>query len=115
MLAALLLIIGSPGLATDNPQLHPDRIKLWNEFNYAWLALLQKQKDIASSKIELQEEQTLVSKETLETMGNEIVQLCDGIKVLGLVDYEYGVWEESIIEGMLSLQVELTPRLVSLS
>ena len=110
MLAALLLIIGSPGLATDNPELHHDRIKLWHEFNYAWLALLQKQKDMAGSGIV-----TLVSEDILNKMGDEIVQLCDGIEKHGLVDYEYGVWEGPIIDSMLSLQVELTPRLVSLS
>ena len=33
-------------------------------------------------------------------MGKEIVRLCDGIERHGLVDYEYGVWEEPIIESM---------------
>ena len=61
-----LWTIGSPGLATDNPQLHPDRIKLWQDFNHAWLALLQKQKDMVSSRIPPQGGQTLVSKESLK-------------------------------------------------
>ncbi|KAK6823502.1 hypothetical protein PG987_013759 [Apiospora arundinis] len=93
--------LGSPGLATDNPQLHPDRMKLWHEFNYAWLALLQKQKDMAGSGIA-----TLVSEEILNKMGDEIVQLCDGIEKHGLVDYEYGVWEGPIIDT--DLEVVLT-------
>ena len=102
MLTALLLTIGSPGLATDNPQLHPDRIKLWQDFNHAWLALLQKQKDMVSSRIPPQGGQTLASKESLEKLGEEIVRLCDGIERHGLVDYEYGVWEEPIINSMSS-------------
>lgn len=30
-------------------------------------------------------------------MGKELVRLCDSIEPYGLVDYEYGVWEERII------------------
>lgn len=32
-------------------------------------------------------------------MGDELVRLCDGIERHGLVDYQYGVWEEQITEG----------------
>ncbi|KAK8016070.1 hypothetical protein PG993_014259 [Apiospora rasikravindrae] len=46
--------LGSPGLATDNPRLYHDRIKLWHDFNHAWLALLQKQKDMVGSGIPTQ-------------------------------------------------------------
>ncbi|KAK8036663.1 hypothetical protein PG993_008646 [Apiospora rasikravindrae] len=58
--------LGSPGLATDNPRLYHDRIKLWHDFDHAWLALLQKQKDMVGSGIALQDGQTLVSKESLK-------------------------------------------------
>ncbi|KAK7938137.1 uncharacterized protein PG986_015005 [Apiospora aurea] len=46
--------LGSPGLATDNPRLYHDRIKLWHDFNHAWLALLQKQNDMVGSGIPTQ-------------------------------------------------------------
>ncbi|KAK8031507.1 hypothetical protein PG990_001241 [Apiospora arundinis] len=94
----LLSKVAELGLAADNPQLHHDRIKLWHDFNHAWLALLQKQKDMVASGIPPQRGQTLVSEESLKKMGKEIVRLCDGIERHGLVDYEYGVWEEPIIE-----------------
>ncbi|KAK8135810.1 hypothetical protein PG984_003750 [Apiospora sp. TS-2023a] len=96
----LLSKVAELGLAADNPQLHHDRIKLWHDFNHAWLALLQKQKDMVGSGIPPQRGQTLVSEESLKKMGKEIVRLCDGIERHGLVDYEYGVWEEPIIESM---------------
>ncbi|KAK8863174.1 hypothetical protein PGQ11_009409 [Apiospora arundinis] len=97
----LLSKVKELGLTTDNPQLYHDRMKLWHDFNHAWLALLQKQKDLAVSGTAPQRGQTLMSKETLKKMGSEIVRLCDGIEEYGLVDYEYGVWEERII-GILT-------------
>ncbi|KAK6844023.1 hypothetical protein PG987_004883 [Apiospora arundinis] len=96
----LLSKVAELGLAADNPQLHHDRIKLWHDFNHAWLALLQKQKDMVASGIPSQRGQTLVSEENLKKMGKEIVRLCDVIERHGLVDYEYGVWEEPIIESI---------------
>jgi hypothetical protein len=49
---------------------------------------------------QLQRSQSLVTKEGLEKMGKELVRLCDGIERHGLVDYQYGVWEEQILAGM---------------
>lgn len=48
-------------------------------------------------------------------MGEKLVRLCDGITGHGLVDYEYGVWEELIIHSMSPPQIEPTPLLGSLS
>lgn len=44
----------------------------------------------------------MVSEEGLKKMGKELVRLCDGIERHGLVDYEYGVWEEAIVESRRS-------------
>ncbi|KAI1075270.1 hypothetical protein F5B20DRAFT_394011 [Whalleya microplaca] len=85
------------GLSGDNQDLHPERLRLWHDFNHAWLSLFQKQKDIMESGLQLQRGQTLVNEEGLKKMGKEIVRLCDGIDRHGLVDYEYGVWEEHIV------------------
>lgn len=93
----------STGLIVDNPDLHSDRIKLWNDFNHAWLALFQKQKDMVESGIAPQRGQTLISKEGLEKMGKDLTRLCDGIERHGLVDYEYGVWEQHIVESEYSI------------
>ncbi|PKS05365.1 hypothetical protein jhhlp_008739 [Lomentospora prolificans] len=85
------------GLNVDDRTLHADRLKLWNDFNYAWLGLFQGQKDMTESEQKLQGVETLLSKDDLEKMGKELVRLCDGIERHGLVDYQYGVWEEQII------------------
>ena len=83
----------------DDQNLHGDRIKLWNDFNYAWLSLFQRQKELMESGQQLQRSQSLVAKENIEKMGKELVKLCDGIERHGLVDYQYGVWEEEIISS----------------
>jgi hypothetical protein len=88
-----------PGLASDDQNLHGDRLKLWNDFNHAWLAMLQKQKD----QMESEQRSQLISRDDLEKMGKELVRLCDSIERHGLVDYEYGVWEEQIIGSQFSL------------
>ncbi len=88
------------GLTVDEPSLHDDRIKLWNDFNHAWLALLQRQKDLTlellRSGISPRTSQNLISYEFLEKMGNELQRLGDDIEKTGLVGYQYGVWEEQI-------------------
>ncbi|KAK3997654.1 hypothetical protein QBC44DRAFT_229280 [Cladorrhinum sp. PSN332] len=86
------------GLTSDDQNLHGERIKLWNDFNHAWLAMFQRQKEMLESGQQLQRSQTLIPREGLEKMGKELVRLCDHIERHGLVDYQYGVWEEQIIE-----------------
>ncbi|TGJ86485.1 hypothetical protein E0Z10_g2322 [Xylaria hypoxylon] len=86
------------GLTGDEEALHQDRIKLWHDFNHAWLSLFQKQKDMLESGLPPQRGQSLVAEEDLRKMGQEIIRLCNGIERHGLVDYECGVWEELIID-----------------
>ncbi|KAK0651783.1 hypothetical protein B0T16DRAFT_86895 [Cercophora newfieldiana] len=93
----LLSHVAELGLTSDDQNLHSDRIKLWNDFNHAWLAILQAQKDMMESGQQTQRNQSPIPQEGLERMGRELVRLCDSIERHGLVDYEYGVWEEQII------------------
>lgn len=88
------------GLASDDQSLHGQRIKLWDDFNNAWLALFQAQKDLMESGRQLGRNQSLITQEGLAKMGAEIVRLCDGVERHGLVDYQYGVLEEQIIDSM---------------
>ena len=44
----------------------------------------------------LSRSQRLMSQDTLKKMGDELIQLCDKVEKHGLVDYQYGVWEEQI-------------------
>lgn len=48
---------------------------------------------------QLSRTQSLVSKAMIKKMGNELIRLCDGIERHGLVDYQYGVWEDQITAG----------------
>ena len=41
--------------------------------------------------------QSLIDKETLERMGNELTKNCDNMEKHGLVDYQMGVLEEEIV------------------
>jgi hypothetical protein len=74
--------------------LHDDRIRLWDEFNRAWLATLQRQHDLTQA---LHESQSLISTQALEQLARELVRLCDEVEKHGLVDYQMGVAEEEIM------------------
>ncbi|GAB0133357.1 hypothetical protein EsDP_00001769 [Epichloe bromicola] len=84
------------GLHQDNSALHEDRLRLWNDFNHAWLALAFQQKELMTSGEQVSRSQRLMTEETVQKMGDELVRLCDGVERHGLVDYQYGVWEEQI-------------------
>ncbi|KAL6793432.1 hypothetical protein GGI42DRAFT_149123 [Trichoderma sp. SZMC 28013] len=102
----LLTQVAELGLSQDDASLHAERIKLWNDFNHAWLALCFRQKEIMSSGQQLSRSQQVMSQETIKKMGDELVRLCDGIESHGLVDYQYGVWEdriETVLEECLDL------------
>ncbi|EDN04567.1 predicted protein [Histoplasma mississippiense (nom. inval.)] len=88
------------GLARDEEELHSDRLKMWNEFNICWLAVCQKQKDMTQEMLESRSgtsPPSLLTEETLNKMGRELVRLCDRMEQHGLVDYQMGVWEEEIL------------------
>lgn len=96
----LLTKVVDLGLTGDEENLHQNRLKLWHDFNNAWLSLCQKQKTMLESNHPLQRSQNLISEEQMMNMGNELVRLCSSIERHGLVDYEYGVWEERIIDAL---------------
>lgn len=102
----LLSRVEELGLTEDDEDLHKDRLKLWQDFNHAWIALVFKQKkhmqqfdadDVVSQPLAIR---------TIKRMGDELIRLCDGIERHGLVDYQFGVWEdqiESLLEDCLNL------------
>lgn len=99
----MLTVLSSlAGLTSDDQNLHSDRIKLWNDFNHAWLATFQAQKELMDSGRPLGRGQTLITLDGLKKLGDELVRLCDSIERHGLVDYQYGVWEEQITESRLT-------------
>jgi hypothetical protein len=44
---------------------------------------------------------TLMSVNQMDEMGKELIRLCDNMEKHGLVDYEMGVWEESILDSKI--------------
>ncbi|KAM5342682.1 hypothetical protein ACJ41O_013648 [Fusarium nematophilum] len=96
----LLSQVADLGLNLDDTNLHADRIKLWDDFNHAWLGMCQRQIEMMTSSQQPSRSQSLVSKAMIKKMGNELIRLCDGIERHGLVDYQYGVWEEQITAAL---------------
>lgn len=45
--------------------------------------------------------QSILQEDFLERMGRELVRLCDSMERHGLVDYQMGVWEEEIVNGII--------------
>ncbi|KAJ5180275.1 hypothetical protein N7492_003485 [Penicillium capsulatum] len=88
------------GILRDDHLLYPDRLRLWSDFNLCWLAFCQKQKDLTRDLAATghQPVQTsLISRDRMESMGRDLVQLCDQLEQHGLVDYQMGIWEEEIL------------------
>jgi hypothetical protein len=46
--------------------------------------------------------QTLILREGLQNMAKELMGLCDNIERHGLIDYQYRVWEEQIMDSRCS-------------
>lgn len=76
-------------------------MRLWDEFNNAWLTTLQRQLDLCQDMLSgqtLRNPQSLISQRSLEHLARELVRLCDGVEKHGLVDYQIGVAEDEIID-----------------
>jgi hypothetical protein len=90
-------MISDKGLTVDEHALHGDRIRLWGEFNTAWLSIFQKQKDILEAGQRVQHPQSIMTQEFINKMAKDLIRMCDAVEKHGLVDYQYGVAEEQII------------------
>lgn len=90
------------GLTRDDDNLHDERIRLWDEFNRAWLVTLQTQFDMAQEWLRtaqpVREPRSIMSAQVLEHLSRELVRLCDSVEKHGLVDYQMGVAEEEIMD-----------------
>lgn len=85
------------GLTVDQVSLHADRIRLWGELNTAWQAIFQKQIDMVNDDTP-RNHPNLMPVELINKMANDLIRLCDTIDSHGLVDYQYGVAEEQIMD-----------------
>uniref|UniRef100_A0A093VU41 Gag polyprotein n=1 Tax=Talaromyces marneffei PM1 TaxID=1077442 RepID=A0A093VU41_TALMA len=95
------------GLFRDDPDTLTKHRQLWHEFNICWLSLCQKQKDLTEALLRnnghhrrqsLQLPPTMLSADSMEKMGQEIIRFCDLVEPHGLVDYQMGIWEEEILD-----------------
>lgn len=101
MSLSLWLVQNVETLVRDDPSLYRARLRLWEKFNETWLMTLERQRQIIQETLDSGRQpflvRNLIAYEVLETMGRELVQLCDSLENYGLVDYQMGVWEEDII------------------
>ena len=75
-----------------------DPVQVWKEFNICWLALGQRQKDLVEEMLRFRTTNAnALAVETVQTIVDELIRLCDSIEQYGLVDYDRGVWEEEIV------------------
>ncbi|KAJ4145769.1 hypothetical protein LMH87_004605 [Akanthomyces muscarius] len=102
----LLSRVEELGLTDDDEDLHKDRLKLWQDFNHAWIALIFKQKQYMLRELGDTIVLQPLSLRIVKRMGDELIRLCDGIERHGLVDYQFGVWEDEI-ESLLEDCVKL--------
>lgn len=97
-----LLLTHPAGLVFDDLEQRDFRLALWNNFNNAWLAVLNRQMDISQMELsrgeKLETPKGRISGATLQAMGDQLTNLCNDVDEWGLVDYEIGVWEEQIID-----------------
>ncbi|TAQ90436.1 hypothetical protein B7494_g1270 [Chlorociboria aeruginascens] len=95
------------GLTSDEKSLHNERLRLWGEFNTAWLSIFQRQQDMLESRQRIQAPQSLMTQAYINRMAKDLIRLCDAIEKDGLVDYQYGVAEEQIITAALTECLDL--------
>ncbi|KAH0293431.1 hypothetical protein M436DRAFT_77552 [Aureobasidium namibiae CBS 147.97] len=97
--------VAALGLDRDDKGQNKDRLKLWDTFNYCWLTALHSQHKTTQIMIQTGQQlppgQSIMDSDDLETLGQEIVKLCDSIDKTGLVDYQMGVAEERIVDILL--------------
>ncbi|KAF1986757.1 hypothetical protein K402DRAFT_331682 [Aulographum hederae CBS 113979] len=88
------------GLVRDDESLHAERLKLWEDFNNCWLSTLQRQQEMTQEMLDRGHRpitpQSILEVDVMESMGKELIRLCDIMEKHGLVDYQMGVWEEEI-------------------
>jgi predicted DNA-binding WGR domain protein len=91
--------------------MHGERLKLWMDFNHCWLAVLQRQREMTYDWQQTGQRpagtSSMLEYDQMETMGRDLVRLCDVMEKHGLVDYQMGVWEEEIIHRKLTLMNRL--------
>ncbi|OBT97469.1 hypothetical protein VE01_04264 [Pseudogymnoascus verrucosus] len=92
-------------LTVDDTAQEEVRSKLWDDFNNAWLALMHKQMTLTRGLLEagitLQQPQ-LMTAEVISKICTDLLKLDDEyLEKHGLINYQYGVLEDQIIESAI--------------
>jgi hypothetical protein len=107
------------GLDRDDKGQYKDRLKLWDTFNNCWLTVLHCQHKtiqiMTQTGQQLPPGQSILDSDDLETLGHEIVKLCNSIDKTGLIDYQMGVAEERIVDGKSSQPLAFVTHLANSS
>lgn len=107
------------GLDRDDKGQYKDRLKLWDTFNHCWLTVLYAQHKTTQTMTQTGQQlppgQSILNSDDLETLGQEIVKLCDSIDKTGLVDYQMGVAEERIVDSKSLQPLAFIAHLANLS
>ncbi|KAK7208372.1 hypothetical protein BZA70DRAFT_47371 [Myxozyma melibiosi] len=94
----LALNVVDLGLASDSLLSYDSRLQFWRLFNRTWINLLARAHNThATANI------VALSRFQLDECAVDIVALADNLQQYGLVDYELGVWEDRIIEWIMTL------------
>lgn len=65
------------------------------------------QKELIEGGGQLARGQSMITEENAQKMMDDLVRLCDNIERYGLVDYQYGVWEEQIAASKCTVPLVL--------
>ena len=79
-------------------------MKLWSDLNTAWLGIFSKQIDLISQNVSRQSP-NLIPIMFIQEMAERLIIACDKVEGFGLVDYQYGLEEEKIMESMYTKQL----------
>lgn len=60
---------------------------MWQDFNHAWLGLFYLQGVNTEANEQVQPLQSILLKTEIESMGDKLTRLCDGLEGSGLIDY----------------------------
>ena len=105
--SGILIVLG---LHHDDETKQAERIELWRDFNLCWEALGQKQKEITEEALRTRRQPAdILSADTITTLVEDLVCLCDQLEQYGLVDFEMGIWEEQITH-IFTICLDLLPQ-----
>ncbi|KAK9363490.1 hypothetical protein V1504DRAFT_170050 [Lipomyces starkeyi] len=88
------------GLADDNSLPYDCRLQFWRLFNRSWIGVISRNWLMSGGGTTVAQGPTSLTRQQLEDMAELVISLSDNVQRYGLVDYELGVWEELILDGI---------------